>query len=208
MNSKARAVLNVLSGPKGKDSPDLSLLYFLAKHFAFGDVVETGVDEGYSTVALLSGISEVDRQLHSYDVDNTCIQKVATLLGCNIGDPPLDSWIFRQLPSTAASDHYQPGSVSFLFLNTSLAYEDTKDDLAVWLPKMHPDGIIAGYGYKAWEKPEEKDVGGINRAVHEFMKEYESWYQLMIPRDGHGTFVIWPKVFIGRGFGEPAGDPW
>lgn len=205
MNSKARAILAALSGNEAKEIPDLPLLHFMARHFTFGDMVEVGVGAGYSTVALLSGITGEDRRLLSYDVDAECPVKVATLLKCRLGDPPLDPWIFRQLPSAAASDDYEPGSVGFLFLNTGHAYEDVKDDLAVWCPKMLPDGAICGTGYASGEN---SDQHGVNRAIQEFMKENDHWYQLMVPMYGRGLFVIWPKMFLGRKFGEPAGGPW
>lgn len=208
MNSKVRAILGAMSGGDAKDIPDLDLLYFLVKHFSIGETVELGVGKGYSTIALLAGLSDSDRRLHSYDVDTASIQNVAALLGCEPGDPPFDPWSFRQLPSTTASDEYEPGSVGFLFLNASQAYEDMKDDLAVWMPKMLPDGVICGHGYMTWDNPAQAMVGGVNKAVHEFIKEHDYWYNLLLPRAGRGVFVMWPKTFMGRGFSEPAGNPW
>jgi predicted O-methyltransferase YrrM len=54
---------------------------------------------------------------------------------------------------------FKDGSVDCLFIDAGHSYEAVKKDIEAWLPKMKPNGIMAGHDYTAWE--------GVNQAVTE-----------------------------------------
>jgi predicted O-methyltransferase YrrM len=58
-----------------------------------------------------------------------------------------------------ASEYFEDKSVDCLFIDAGHSYEAVMNDIEAWLPKMKPNGIMAGHDYKAWE--------GVNKAVTE-----------------------------------------
>jgi len=67
--------------------------------------------------------------------------------------------------STTASRLYVDGSLDFVFLDAGHDYDDIKADIAVWLPKVKPNGFIGGHDYA--------NSQDIRQAVHEsFPKPY------------------------------------
>jgi hypothetical protein len=61
--------------------------------------------------------------------------------------------------SHEAADYFDDGSVSNLFIDAGHSYEAVKADIEAWLPKMKPNGIMAGHDFNAWD--------GVNKAVKE-----------------------------------------
>jgi len=45
------------------------------------------------------------------------------------------------------SSNYKDDSISFCFLDGSHEYEDVKEDIKAWLPKVKPGGILAGHDF-------------------------------------------------------------
>jgi predicted O-methyltransferase YrrM len=58
-----------------------------------------------------------------------------------------------------AAQYFEDGSVDVIFVDGGHSYEVVKSDILAWLPKMKPNGIMAGHDYTAWE--------GVNKAVTE-----------------------------------------
>lgn len=61
--------------------------------------------------------------------------------------------------SHEAAEYFEDGSVDCLFIDAGHSYEAVKKDIDCWLPKMKPNGIMAGHDYTAWI--------GVNQAVQE-----------------------------------------
>jgi len=61
--------------------------------------------------------------------------------------------------SHEAANLFDDNSVDCLFIDAGHSYEAVKADIEAWLPKMKPNGIMAGHDYTAWE--------GVNQAVTE-----------------------------------------
>lgn len=203
MNSVVRAILSGMGGDAAREGSEtaehLGTLHLLARHCSFGPIVELGVGRGWSTLALLAGAREGRGDLRSYDIDAECKRRVAALAGEHAA---LADWTFKQLPSVQAAEDFALGTVGLLFIDTTHSYEETKEELDAWLPRMHPDGIICGTHHRPAEK------GGVAAAVAEFVRDHGHWYNLTSFPSGRGFFILWPKVYIGRGFGEPMGSPW
>jgi predicted O-methyltransferase YrrM len=67
--------------------------------------------------------------------------------------------IVKQL-SWEAALNYEDESLDFVFIDAGHDYESVKKDLIAWLPKIKPNGIIAGHDY--YHKP-------VSDAVHEII---------------------------------------
>lgn len=61
--------------------------------------------------------------------------------------------------SHEASQYFDDNSVDVIFIDAGHSYEAVKKDIDCWLPKMKPNGIMAGHDYTAWD--------GVNKAVDE-----------------------------------------
>ena len=64
-----------------------------------------------------------------------------------------------RMTSIDASKLYEDNSLDFVFIDASHEYEDVKEDILAWLPKVKIGGILAGHDYDTFE--------GVNRAVDE-----------------------------------------
>ena len=63
-------------------------------------------------------------------------------------------------PSISASELYDDNSLDFIFIDASHQYEDVKNDIISWYPKLKRGGIIAGHDY-SW-------CDDVKKAVNEF----------------------------------------
>jgi predicted O-methyltransferase YrrM len=63
------------------------------------------------------------------------------------------------LSSVDASKLYEDASLDFVFIDASHEYEDVKNDLAAWYPKIKSGGIFAGHDF-GWD--------GVYKALEEF----------------------------------------
>jgi glycosyltransferase involved in cell wall biosynthesis len=63
--------------------------------------------------------------------------------------------------SLQAVKQFEDNSLDFVFIDASHEYEDVKDDIIAWLPKIKNGGIISGHDYL------NQDFPGVERAVHE-----------------------------------------
>ncbi len=65
-----------------------------------------------------------------------------------------------RMTSLEAAKTYKDGSLDFVFIDASHEYEDVKDDITTWLPKIKKGGILAGHDFGS---------SGVNKAVHELL---------------------------------------
>jgi GR25 family glycosyltransferase involved in LPS biosynthesis len=77
-----------------------------------------------------------------------------------------------RMTSLEASKKFEDKSLSFVFLDASHEYEDVKDDIKSWLPKIKPGGILAGHDYYPddcydW-------FPGVKRAVNEELSNFQT----------------------------------
>ena len=64
-----------------------------------------------------------------------------------------------RMTSIEAGKLYEDNSLDFVFIDASHEYEDVKEDILAWLPKVKIGGILAGHDYGTFE--------GVDRAVNE-----------------------------------------
>lgn len=65
-----------------------------------------------------------------------------------------------RMTSLEAAKLYEDESLDFVFIDASHEYEDVKNDIIAWLPKVKSGGVLAGHDYP-WES--------VAKAVHEVL---------------------------------------
>jgi hypothetical protein len=65
--------------------------------------------------------------------------------------------------SIEAANLYSNNSLDFVFIDASHDYENVKNDILAWYPKVKPGGIFSGHDYPAWS--------GVRDAVNEFLQQ-------------------------------------
>lgn len=71
-----------------------------------------------------------------------------------------------RMSSALAAPHFDDGSCDVVFIDMGHTYEEVKQDIELWLPKVKPGGIIAGHDYHfSWP--------GVVRAVNEKFTDIE-----------------------------------
>ena len=137
-----------------------------------GLLIEIGVYQGRSLCTLATLAKEADKRQRVLGVDHfrgphsgrlkmeaARIEAERNLERCAYRFAEL--WVTW---STLAATRLPDESVDFLFVDGSHDYHSVREDLAAWLPKMKPTGIMAGHDY-------ERD--GVQRAIHETFEEVE-----------------------------------
>jgi len=71
-----------------------------------------------------------------------------------------------RLPSVEASKLFNDNSIDFIFIDASHEYEDVKNDIIHWLPKVKKNGILSGHDYWA----DSDSWPGVKKAVNELLK--------------------------------------
>lgn len=160
----------------------LPLLYFEAVSHRPRLIVELGTRGGDSTRALLAAAELADAQVLSIDI-NDCS-------GADIPAPLRERWTFIRADDVAfareqfekwCADRGLEPAAEVIFCDTSHLYEHTKDEIASWLPFLHPRGVMMfhdsslrpfvrrldGSVRRAWENER-----GVIRAIEEALETH------------------------------------
>ena len=62
-------------------------------------------------------------------------------------NPLKEYFIPLKTPSLEAAELFDNESLDFVFIDASHEYEDVKNDIRAWLPKIKPGGVLAGHDY-------------------------------------------------------------
>jgi hypothetical protein len=76
-----------------------------------------------------------------------------------------------RLPSLEAVSQFEDRSLDFVFIDASHEYEDVKQDIYAWLPKVKYGGILAGHDYYIQG---ENYFPGVKQAVNESLTGFEA----------------------------------
>jgi hypothetical protein len=136
-------------------------------HLAGQDVigVEVGVLRGEHSLEILKEWPEV-RLLHL--VDNYCENNIHELDDAKKRLKDYEKKIvWHVMSSREAAKRTIVGSRNFVYIDAGHSYEDVKDDMNLWWPKIRIGGVLCGHDYQfRWEC-----MKGLVKAVDEFAKE-------------------------------------
>ena len=157
----------------------------LAEHFAtlgFRVGAEIGVCRGYYSKTLLDSIPG----LKLYGVDNWSV-KASSHTERNVDDeaykdalellkPYLDSGVYTIIRKTSmeALADFEDESLDFVYLDAGHKYEEVREDVRGWAPKVRMGGIPSGHDYYEFKSGK----GGIIPAVDEYAGEFDVNLQL------------------------------
>lgn len=83
---------------------------------------------------------------------------------CKANLEPVQTMIkYITMSSVAAASTFEDESLDFVYVDGSHEYQDIKDDIEAWLPKIKKGGIIAGDDYGVGAHPD------VRRAVDELL---------------------------------------
>jgi predicted O-methyltransferase YrrM len=82
-----------------------------------------------------------------------------------------------KMTSLEAAKKFKDKSLDFVFIDASHEYEDVKDDILAWIPKVKPGGIISGDDYYV-------NFGGsfpgVYQAVNEILENFKVFGQCFL----------------------------
>jgi predicted O-methyltransferase YrrM len=198
MNALVAAMFRGMDGDAKLAGSDMAAhmptLYLLARQWSFGPVVEIGVGRGWSTVSLLAGTLDGGGRLVSYDTAPSAKESAIAAMGIPAADPRLAPWEFRARNSVDGAGDFADGSVALWFLDTTHTYADTRAELAAWLPKIHPAGLMCGHDYLLHQHPAWSTLSGVHHAVDEFAAAHRGRFRLQVLPHDWGLWILWPKA--------------
>lgn len=149
--------------------------------------VEVGSWKGRSSAYMAVEIINAEKNIEFYCVDTweggedhkndeTFSKELETLYEVFLKNiSPVKDYI-RPIKSTSieASKQFEDNSLDFIFIDASHEYEDVKNDIKVWLPKVKPGGVFAGHDY-FYEG--EDYFPGVKRAVNESLTNFQTCFK-------------------------------
>jgi hypothetical protein len=156
-----------------------------------GDVfVELGAWMGTSACAMGELIRDSGKRITFYTVDHglgspelartvkRIVQNGSTLwdeLHLNIADCGLTKYVRPlRMDSALAAGRFADKSVSFVFIDANHSEESVSRDIAAWLPKVKPGGVLAGHDWP-WKSVQ----AGVRQHIAEPVIDGSSWIQLV-----------------------------
>ena len=129
-------------------------------------ICEVGVADGESALYLAKALLSRGKDFTLYMVDNMDYgqyNQIVTIYK-NIIKTGLGSFI-EVIPkdSIEASKDFNDGFLDFVFLDSSHQYQETRDSIIAWWPKVKDEGVIAGHDYYLYDS--------VKKAVTELIPE-------------------------------------
>lgn len=153
---------------------ELDWLYRTAK--GKKNIVEIGCYKGKSTTALLKGING-HGMVWSIDPMVDYGNHTFVELMANVGAYP--NFRHVRVPSSLGVRLFENKSVDMVFIDGAHDYEHVKEDITLWLPKVH--GIICGHDYGDTPGNPGEGWPGVQRAVSELLPGFglcqSIWYK-------------------------------
>ncbi len=148
----------------------------IVKRFPSGSrFVEVGCWKGKSAAYMCVEIANSNKDIEFFCVDtwegsveHEGMEELPKLYDIFIDNMrPVGEYYFPlKMTSLEAVKKFKDNSLDFVFIDASHEYEDVRDDILAWYPKVKPGGIIAGHDYYH----DEYDwFPGVKRAVNELL---------------------------------------
>ena len=140
--------------------------------------VEVGSWKGRSAACMCVEIANSEKKIDFYCVDTwegsiehqdyDDLEKLYDIFLRNM--KPVEKYYFPlKIPSLDAVHKFEDKSLDFVFLDGSHEYEDVRQDIIAWMPKIKKGGVLAGHDYY----PNNPEWFGVNRAVDEIFTDFE-----------------------------------
>jgi hypothetical protein len=151
----------------------------IVKRFPSGSrFVEIGCWKGKSAAYMCVEIANLNKDIEFFCVDtwegsveHKGMEELSELYDIFIDNlRPVEEYYFPlKMTSLEGAKKFKDNSLDFVFIDASHEYEDVKDDILAWYPKVKPGGIIAGHDYYH----EEYDwFPGVKQAVNELLTDF------------------------------------
>jgi len=146
-------------------------------------VAEIGVADGHSSLFLAKELHKLGKSFKLYMIDNMDYGQYEQMktIYTNIIKSGLGEFI-EVIPydSVTASNMFNDGYFHFLYLDSSHEYQETKDSLLAWYPKLLDNAIFAGHDFYCSD---------VNKAVKEVVPN------IIVRNDIEGR-VFEPEQFL------------
>lgn len=127
---------------------------YYQEHNLKGLGVEVGVQYGYFSQEILKGWKGELKCVDTW-LEESVYQDAVKNLG--------EERLIRK-SSVEASKDFKDGSLDFVFIDAGHTYEEVKEDIEAWYPKVRKGGIVSGHDYVEYQN------FGVIKAVDEFVK--------------------------------------
>lgn len=108
--------------------------------------VEIGCLKGRSSAYMAVEIANSQKNIDFYCVD-LCLYVPQENLLDNLA--PLSNYFkFIKGPSADVAQKFENESLDFIFIDAGHEYEEVKEDINAWLPKLRKNGTLAGHDYQ------------------------------------------------------------
>lgn len=132
-------------------------------------LVEVGVWKGASMAFLLSEAKRLGKDLKIVGVDHFQGDSVLPPTSRDECERNLERakypYFVAEKPSVEAAAEVPDGSLAFVFIDAAHDYESVTADIAAWLPKVRPGGLLAGHDF---------DEMGVMQAVRNSLGNVET----------------------------------
>ena len=109
------------------------------------EIVNSGKNIKFDCVDTWLGSPEADHQNDPYVVEGKLYEHFVDNL------KPVEGYYTAiRLTSLEAADLYPDASLDFVLIDAAHDYDSVKADIAAWLPKVKPGGVLAGDDYGWW----------------------------------------------------------
>ena len=141
--------------PGWMSEEDLVFLYNMAAAVPMnGCIVELGCWLGRSTCAIIQGAATRDicvvdtwRGPDGPEIPYTERNAVRKIFISNMKNFAGFVPAIYDMDTRDAADRFAPASVDFLFIDADHSEESVYADMITWLPKMKPEGVVAGHDW-------------------------------------------------------------
>lgn len=99
------------------------------------------------------------------DIRNEAYSRLGPYIACN-------RFKMEELLSVNAASLYANGVFDFIFIDGDHHYEETRNDLHAWWPKVRKGGLFIGHDYDGKGDNMRRNPFGVKRAVDEFTKAF------------------------------------
>ena len=165
--------------------------------------VEIGSWKGKSSAYMAVEIANSNKKIDFYCVDtwegsieHAGMEELPRLYDIFIDNMrPVESYYFPlKLKSIEAVSKFEDKSLDFVFIDASHEYEDVKNDIIAWLPKVKPGGVLAGHDYYIdgydW-------FPGVKQAVNELLINFEveeNCFIYKVPANNQDKLKNFPSI--------------